>query len=485
MLPLPLAFSLLLLLMMFAGVDASTAAVVGGSVVGAIALLVVVCLIIWYVRVYKKRKPAAAAKDIHSATKTNLSVGEIPQHSNRGPSSGNPPTSGSPTRLHVPPGSAPNHLVLPIVDVRLPLVLHPGVSNISPTYSPSAMLIYAFEELTLATNGFSEQNLLGKGGFGSVYKGELPSGKLAAIKKLDLREDNVQSGVPSKRFFQGEREFQAEVKIISGIHHRNLVCLLGYCISGDQRLLVYEYMPNNSVTFHLRAGREDPRAKILDWATRMRIALGSAKGFAYLHEDCTPRVIHRDVKSNNILLDSNFGAKVSDFGLAQFFPDEDTHVSATLAGTMGYLAPEYSAGGKLTPKSDVYSFGVVLLELISGRSPLALVVWAGRLLAQALEDGKFEALVDPRLEKKYNYGEMERMVACAEACIRFSPEDRPNMSQVVRVLEGVMPLDDLKFKPKLINCQSSCHDAEYDRGEEDVQRMGNTVLKAEHRHKTF
>ncbi|GAB4850200.1 hypothetical protein Ancab_029494 [Ancistrocladus abbreviatus] len=480
MLPLPLAFSLLLLLMMFAGVDGSTTAVVGGSVVGAIAIVVlmVVCLIICYVRVYKKRKPAAAAKDIPSASKANSSVGPIPQHSNRGPS------SGSPTRLHVPPGSAPNHLVLPIVDARLPLVLHPGVSNISPTYSPSAMVIHTFEELALATNGFSEQNLLGKGGFGSVYKGELPSGKLAAIKKLDLREDNVQSGVPSKRFFQGEREFQAEVKIISGIHHRNLVCLLGYCISGDQRLLVYEYMPNNSVTFHLRAGREDPRAKILDWATRMRIALGSAKGFAYLHEDCTPRVIHRDVKSNNILLDSNFGAKVSDFGLAQFFPDEDTHVSITLAGTMGYLAPEYSSGGKLTPKSDVYSFGVVLLELISGRSPLALVVWAGRLLAQALEDGKFETLVDPRLQKNYNYCEMVRMVACAEACIRVPPEDRPNMSQVVRVLEGVMYPDDLKLKPKLINCQSSGHDAEHDSGK-DVQRMGNTIHKAQHRHRTL
>ncbi|KAJ0089947.1 hypothetical protein Patl1_12878 [Pistacia atlantica] len=217
--------------------------------------------------------------------------------------------------------------------------------------------------------------------------------------------------------------------------------LIGYCITGAERLLVYEFVPNNTLEFHLH-GTGQP---IMDWETRLRIAIGSAKGLAYLHEGCNPTIIHRDIKASNILLDSRFEAKVSDFGLAKMLSDTNTHVSTRVIGTFGYLAPEYASSGKLTDKSDVYSYGVVLLELITGRPPIttinpylneSLVDWARPLLNKALEDGNFDALVDPKLEKKYKYNEMENMVACAAACVRHSAWLRPRMSQVIRALEG-------------------------------------------------
>ncbi|KAJ8440036.1 hypothetical protein Cgig2_020524 [Carnegiea gigantea] len=215
---------------------------------------------------------------------------------------------------------------------------------------------FTFEELALATDNFSSTNLLGQGGFGYVHKGFLPNGKEVAVKQLKSGSN------------QGEREFQAEVETISRVHHRHLVSLVGYCISEDQRMLVYEYIPNKTLEFHLHGvGQGRPP---LSWATRLKIALGAAKGLAYLHEDCQPKIIHRDIKAANILLDNDFEAKVADFGLAKFSFDTDTHVSTRVMGTFGYLAPEYASSGKLTEKSDVFSFGVVLLELITGRRPV-------------------------------------------------------------------------------------------------------------------
>ncbi|KAJ6726454.1 PROLINE-RICH RECEPTOR-LIKE PROTEIN KINASE PERK4 [Salix purpurea] len=179
--------------------------------------------------------------------------------------------------------------------------------------------LFVFEELIKATNGFSSQNLLGEGGFGSVYKGYLPDGRDVAVKQLKIGGG------------QGEREFKAEVEIISRIHHRHLVSLVGYCISETQRLLIYDYVPNNTLHFHLHeVGRP-----ALDWATRVKIAAGAARGLAYLHEDCHPRIIHRDIKSSNILLDNNFEAKVSDFGLAKLALDTNTHVTTRVMGTFG------------------------------------------------------------------------------------------------------------------------------------------------------
>ncbi|KAJ6721058.1 hypothetical protein OIU85_024181 [Salix viminalis] len=222
--------------------------------------------------------------------------------------------------------------------------------------------LFAFEELVKATNGFSSQNFLGEGGFGSVYKGYLPDGTDVAVKQLTIGGG------------QGEREFKAEIEIISRVHHRHLVSLVGYCMFETRRLLVYDYVPNNTLHFHLHGvGR-----LALDWATRVKIAAGAARGIAYLHEDCHPRIIHRDIKSSNILLDNNFEAKVSDFGLAKLALDSNTHVTTRVMGTFGYMAPEYASSGKLTEKSDVFSYGVVLLELITGRKACGCIPALGR-----------------------------------------------------------------------------------------------------------
>ncbi|CAL0312477.1 unnamed protein product [Lupinus luteus] len=310
-----------------------------------------------------------------------------------------------------------------------------------PPFSPGMGLsfsksTFSYEELARATNGFSDANLLGQGGFGYVHKGVLPNGKEVAIKQL-----KAGSG-------QGEREFHAEIEIISRVHHKHLVSLVGYCTTGVQRLLVYEFVPNGTLEFHLH-GKGQPT---MDWSTRHRIALGASKGLAYLHEDCHPKIIHRDIKAANILLDFKFEAMVADFGLAKFTSDVNTHVSTRVMGTFGYLAPEYAASGKLTDKSDVYSFGVMLLELITGRRPVdsshtyqddSLVDWARPVLTQTLEDENFDPLVDPRIQNEYDPNEMACMVACAAAAIRYSAKRRPKMSQIVRALEGDATLEDL------------------------------------------
>ncbi|CAL5399505.1 unnamed protein product [Camellia sinensis] len=293
---------------------------------------------------------------------------------------------------------------------------------------------FTYEELVEATNGFSEQNLLGSGGFGFVYKGYLADGREVAVKQLKIGGG------------QGEREFKAEVDIISRIHHRYLVSLVGYCISENRRLLVYDYLPNNTLYFHLH-GAARP---VLDWVTRVKIAAGAARGIAYLHEDCHPRIIHRDIKSSNILLDNNFEARVSDFGLAKLALDADTHVTTRVMGTFGYMAPEYASSGKLTDKSDVFSFGVVLLELITGRKPVdssqplgeeSLVEWARPLLNHAIDTEEFEGLADPSLEKNYVDSEMFRMIEAAAACVRHSATKRPRMGQVVRALDSMVAAD--------------------------------------------
>ncbi|CAL5369707.1 unnamed protein product [Camellia sinensis] len=296
---------------------------------------------------------------------------------------------------------------------------------------------FTYEELSKATNGFSAQNLLGEGGFGCVYKGFLVDGREVAVKQLKIGGG------------QGEREFRAEVEIISRVHHRHLVSLVGYCISEHQRLLVYDFVPNDTLHCHLYAG--EGRA-VMDWATRVKVAAGAARGIAYLHEDCHPRIIHRDIKSSNILLDKNFEAQVADFGLAKLAADANTHVTTRVMGTFGYMAPEYASSGKLTEKSDVYSFGVVLLELITGRKPVdasqplgdeSLVEWARPLLNQALESERFEELADPRLENTYVETEMFRMIEAAAACIRHLASKRPRMSQVVRALDSIGEFTDL------------------------------------------
>ncbi|MQM21184.1 hypothetical protein Taro_054216 [Colocasia esculenta] len=303
---------------------------------------------------------------------------------------------------------------------------------------------FTYEEIVDMTQGFCRENLLGQGGFGCVYKGWLADGREVAVKQL-------KSGSG-----QGEREFRAEVEIISRVHHRHLVSLVGYSIADNQRSLVYEFVPNNTLEHHLH-GRDLP---VLDWPNRLKIAIGSARGLAYLHEDCHPRIIHRDIKSANILLDNSFEAQahidqlklVADFGLAKLSNDTHTHVSTRVMGTFGYMAPEYASSGKLTDRSDVFSFGVVLLELITGRKPVdpsqplgdeSLVEWARPRLVHLLETGDFVELADPRLENNYIKSEMFRMIEAAAACVRHSASKRPRMVQVFRALDNEGELADL------------------------------------------
>ncbi|XP_027343294.1 proline-rich receptor-like protein kinase PERK9 [Abrus precatorius] len=314
-----------------------------------------------------------------------------------------------------------------------PLIQRASGGN-TPSRLGNSRSLFSYEELIKATNNFSAQNLLGEGGFGCVYKGSLSDGREVAVKQLKLEGG------------QGDREFKAEVEIISHIHHRHLVSLVGYCISDNKRLLVYDYVPNNTLYFHLHG---DGRP-VLDWAKRVKIASDAARGIAYLHEDCDPRIIHRDIKSSNILLDYNFEARVSDFGLAKLAHDANTHVTTRVMGTFGYVAPEYVSSGKLTEKSDVYSFGVMLLELITGRKPVdisqpageeSLVEWARPLLSHALDSEEFESLIDPKLEKNYVESEMFCMIEVAAACVRYSSAKRPRMGQVVRAFDSLASSD--------------------------------------------
>ncbi|GMI83495.1 hypothetical protein HRI_002018800 [Hibiscus trionum] len=287
---------------------------------------------------------------------------------------------------------------------------------------------FSYEEMTEMTDGFAQQNLIGEGGFGCVYRGQLPDGKIVAVKKLKIGGG------------QGEREFQAEVEIISRVHHRHLVSLVGYCIANNQRLLIYEFVSNSTLERHLH----DKERPVLEWNKRLKIAVGASRGLAYLHEDCHPKIIHRDIKSANILLDEDFEAQVADFGLARLNDTSHTHVSTRVMGTFGYLAPEYASTGKLTDRSDVFSFGVVLLELLTGRKPVdptrplgdeSLVEWARPLLIEALDTGDFGELIDPRLEKCYVESEVFRMIEAAAACVRNSAARRPRMALVARALD--------------------------------------------------
>ncbi|RWR74476.1 serine/threonine-protein kinase PBS1 [Cinnamomum micranthum f. kanehirae] len=304
---------------------------------------------------------------------------------------------------------------------------------------------FTFRELAAATNNFRPECLLGEGGFGPVYKGRLEStGQVVAVKRLD------------KDGLQGNREFLVEVLMLSLLHHPNLVNLIGYCASGDQRLLVYEYMALGSLEDHLLD--LPPHKKPLDWNTRMKIAAGAAKGLEYLHNEANPPVIYRDFKSSNILLDEEYNPKLSDFGLAKLGPTgENTHVSTRVMGTYGYCAPEYAMTGQLTVKSDVYSFGVVFLELITGRRAFdssrvhgqqSLVAWARPMFNNRK---KLPDLVDPRLEGRYPMRGLYQALAVASMCIQEEAAARP---QIADVMTALSYLTSHAFDPNASSAQS-------------------------------
>ncbi|KAG2711917.1 hypothetical protein I3760_04G100100 [Carya illinoinensis] len=289
---------------------------------------------------------------------------------------------------------------------------------------------FSWRELQLATESFSEKNVLGQGGFGKVYKGVLADNTKVAVKRLTDYES------PG-----GDQAFQREVEMISVAVHRNLLRLIGFCTTTTERLLVYPYMQNLSVAYRLRDIK--PGEPVLDWPTRNRVALGTARGLEYLHEHCNPKIIHRDVKAANVLLDEDFEAVVGDFGLAKLVDVRKTNVTTQVRGTMGHIAPEYLSTGKSSERTDVFGYGIMLLELVTGQRAIdfsRLEEEDDVLLLDHVKklerEKRLDAIVDPNLSKNYDIQEVEMMIQVALLCTQSSPEERPAMSEVVRMLEG-------------------------------------------------
>ncbi|KAJ0241807.1 Somatic embryogenesis receptor kinase 4 [Hirschfeldia incana] len=289
---------------------------------------------------------------------------------------------------------------------------------------------FSLRELLVATDNFSNKNVLGRGGFGKVYKGRLADGSLVAVKRL--KEERTQGG---------ELQFQTEVEMISMAVHRNLLRLRGFCMTPTERLLVYPYMANGSVASCLRERLEGN--SVLDWPKRKHIALGAARGLAYLHDQCEQKIIHRDVKAANILLDEEFEAVVGDFGLAKLMNYNDSHVTTAVRGTIGHIAPEYLSTGKSSEKTDVFGYGVMLLEIITGQKAFDLARLANDddimlldWVKEVLKEKKYESIVDTELEGKYVEKEVEQLIQMALLCTQSSSLERPKMSEVVRMLEG-------------------------------------------------
>lgn len=286
---------------------------------------------------------------------------------------------------------------------------------------------YSLRELEVATRGFSGENVVGEGGYGIVYKGVLEDGSTVAVKNLLNNKG------------QAEKEFKVEVEAIGKVRHKNLVGLVGYCADGPQRILVYEYVDNGTLEqwLHGDVGGVSP----LTWDIRMKIAIGTAKGLAYLHEGLEPKVVHRDVKSSNILLDKNWNAKVSDFGLAKLLGSEASYVTTRVMGTFGYVSPEYASTGMLSEWSDVYSFGVLLMELITGRCPvdyskppgeMNLVDWFKGMVANR----RAEEMVDPLITVQPSSRALKRVLLICLRCIDLDANKRPKMGQIVHMLEA-------------------------------------------------
>lgn len=287
--------------------------------------------------------------------------------------------------------------------------------------------LYSYKELRAVTDNFSPTNKIGEGGFGPVYKGKLKDGKLAAIKVLSAESQ------------QGINEFLAEIKAISEIQHENLVKLYGCCVEGRHRVLVYNYMENNSLAETL-LGRQKCRIEF-NWPMRSKICIGIARGLAFLHEEVHPHIVHRDIKASNILLDKDCTPKISDFGLAKLMPPNVTHVSTRVAGTLGYLAPEYAVRGQLTRRADVYSFGVLLAEIVCGRCNrnMRLPSKDRYLLEQIWEHhrrGELVVLVDESLDGVFDPEEACRFLRVSLLCTQDAPKLRPAMSSVVKMLTG-------------------------------------------------
>ncbi|KAD3641957.1 hypothetical protein E3N88_31181 [Mikania micrantha] len=289
---------------------------------------------------------------------------------------------------------------------------------------------FTLRDLEQATHRFSNENVIGEGGYGVVYKGSLINGTEVAVKKL------------LNNLGQAEKEFRVEVEAIGHVRHKNLVRLLGYCMEGTQRMLVYEYVDNGNLEQWLHGDTQE--CGVLTWEARMKVLLGIAKALAYLHEAIEPKVVHRDIKSSNILIDHDFNGKLSDFGLAKLLDSGESHINTRVMGTFGYVAPEYANTGMLNEKSDIYSFGVLLLEAVTGRDPVDynrvatevnLVEW----LKMMVGNRRAEEVVDPNLDPKPSTHALKRALLVALRCVDPDSGKRPKMSQVVRMLDSDFP----------------------------------------------
>ncbi|KAG5544522.1 hypothetical protein RHGRI_017071 [Rhododendron griersonianum] len=316
---------------------------------------------------------------------------------------------------------------------------------------PGLPVRFGYEELEAATDKF--KTMIGSGGFGTVYKGTLPDKSLVAVKKI------TNFGI------QGKKDFCTEIAIIGNVHHINLVKLRGFCAQGRERLLVYEYMNRGSLD-HTLFGN----GPVLEWKERVEIALGTARGLAYLHSGCQQKIIHCDVKPENILLHDHFQAKISDFGLSKLLSSEQSGLFTTMRGTRGYLAPEWLTGSAISDKTDVYSFGMVLLEIVSGRKNCSLqtrsecmedesigggssssssrqgLVYFPMFALEMHEQGRYLELADPKLEGRVTSEDVEKLVRVALCCAHEDPTLRPNMVSVVSMLEGEIPLGEPKLE---------------------------------------
>ncbi|KAM3301491.1 lysM domain receptor-like kinase 3 isoform X1 [Capsicum chacoense] len=365
----------------------------GGAIAGiSIGVIVVVLLLagLVYVRSYRKK-----------AQKVSLLASEDHLHQ-----SGHGPAGSTTVKAVGSDGLADGN--------------NPGLSGITVDKSVE----FTYEELATATNDFSIANKIGQGGFGAVYYAEL-RGEKAAIKKMDM---------------EATREFLAELKVLTNVHHLNLVRLIGYCVEGSL-FLVYEYVENGHIGQHLRGTGRDP----LPWSKRVQIALDSARGLEYIHEHTVPVYIHRDIKTANILIDKNFHAKVADFGLTKLTEVGSSSLQTRLVGTFGYMPPEYAQYGDVSPKVDVYAFGVVLYELISAKEAIVkpdgsvteskgLVALFEEVLNQPDPDEDIPKLVDPRLGDDYPLDSVRKMAQLAKACTHENPLIRPSMRSIVVAL---------------------------------------------------
>ncbi|XP_066395776.1 LRR receptor-like serine/threonine-protein kinase FEI 1 [Miscanthus floridulus] len=284
-------------------------------------------------------------------------------------------------------------------------------------------LPYSSKDILEKLETMDEENIIGAGGFGTVYKLAMDDGNVFALKRIVKTNEGL------------DRFFDRELEILGSVKHRYLVNLRGYCNSPSSKLLIYDYLPGGSLDEVLHEKSEQ-----LDWDARINIILGAAKGLSYLHHDCSPRIIHRDIKSSNILLDGNFEARVSDFGLAKLLEDEESHITTIVAGTFGYLAPEYMQFGRATEKTDVYSFGVLVLEILSGKRPtdasfiekgLNIVGWLNFLAGENRE----REIVDLNCEGVQTET-LDALLSLAKQCVSSLPEERPTMHRVVQMLES-------------------------------------------------